>query len=170
MRRLLAAPFAVALLAALAGAAPVSAAEPTAPPTMHNATRVKGLAHTLKVWPPGTLHELPEPAADQTLYSLVLDVKESGKASPVLPNFQLEGKRVPVFSDKELGEELEGRTVEATLELVGDDRGRRWMIRDLAVVPESAAPAKKSGKAKAGEKLQALEPSQPPPAPPGSGS
>ncbi len=101
-----------------------------------NASRVVATVLGQSVWPPGSLaNTLPLVPADQTFYSLRVDVHAVEAGQPALESFGRRGMVVDAFSEDPLGSDLAGKKIEATLKLAGDTRGVRWWISNVRVLP-----------------------------------
>ena len=138
---------ALVLLVVLAGCAAVSGprdrassvsdvAPPPPSPVPENASHITATVCKVSVWPPGSLkNALPPVPADQFLYSLVIEIHTTSPTSSQLESLARPAMVVEVFSSEALGSELVGKKIEATLKMIGDTRGVRWMISNVRAMP-----------------------------------
>jgi hypothetical protein len=114
-----------------------SQAAPPAPSRVAaNGSRVTANVLARKVWPPGSLENVPPSVpADQTLYSVSLKLIASEPNSPETSNLAETGRTLDAFSSIEIPETLVGKTVTAVLTLTGGTDGVRWVISDCKPLP-----------------------------------
>lgn len=103
---------------------------PSSAPVAPNASLITAKVLKYSIWNGGLL-ELPQ---ETTLYSLVLEVLTSEQISPELLNLVRPGDRIEAFSREALTPELFGKKIEATVRLVGDERGQRFWIGGINII------------------------------------
>ncbi len=115
---------------------PPQVAPPPPAPVPPNASRITASVVRHSVWPPGSLHgPLPPVPADQTLYSLRVEIHTSAPENSELPSLARNGIVIEAFSSDTLAAGLVEKKIEATLKLTGDTRGVRWWISNVRALP-----------------------------------
>lgn len=111
-------------------------APPPPGPVPPNASRITASVLKHSVWPPGSLHgPLPPVPADQTLYSLRVEIHTSAPENSELPSLARNGIVIEAFSSDLLASGLVEKKIEATLKLTGDTSGVRWWISNVRALP-----------------------------------
>jgi len=101
-----------------------------------NASRITATVRQYTVWPPGSLRKrLPPVPADQTLYSLTVQVDTSEPENSELENLAVPDSTIEVFSDFPLTSRLVNQQIQATIRMTGDTRGVRWVIVKVLSLP-----------------------------------
>jgi hypothetical protein len=93
-----------------------------------NMSRLSGVVLRYTVYPPGTLLPPPPVVEAATYYSITVDVRA---AVPVLrgtESLARPGGVIEAFSTVPLAADLAGHQVELVVSLIGDTRGRRWIM------------------------------------------
>lgn len=122
---------------ASAGAYTVSQLAPPSPARVpRNASHVSATVLQHSVWPPGSLTKtVPSMPAEQTLYSLVIEIHTAAPEQAGLDSRAQPGMVIEAFATEMVAADLPGKRIEATVALTGDTRGVRWRIANIRVLP-----------------------------------
>lgn len=123
-------------IALFGSALAMEAAEPAPGIIGPNASRITATVLARKVWPPGSLENVrPLVQPDQTFYSVRVRLTASDYVSPDLDHLAPAGRTLELFTLKPLFPDVAGKTIHATIKLIGDTNGSRWMIEQLSPLP-----------------------------------
>lgn len=106
--------------------------QPFQAPLIPNASRIRARVVKYSIWDA----TLVSPQNHQTLYSLVLDTCASDKVGNEV-SLVKPGERIEAFSRDALSADLFGRTIQAVVRARGDERGQRFWLRDVRLLPPS---------------------------------
>lgn len=129
-----------ALLALSVGfAEPTTGSQSSQAPLIPNASRIRARVVKYSIWDAA----LVSSQSQQALYSLVFDVCASEKVGDE-PSLVKVGDRIEAFSHDPLSADLFGKTIQSVVRARGDERGQRYWLRDVRLVPPGdACPAEK---------------------------
>lgn len=99
-------------------------------PLIPNASRIRARVVKYSVWDA----TLVDSQNQHVLYSLVLDVCASEKVGEE-PSLVKVGDRIEAFSRDALSADLFGKTIQCVVRARGDERGQRFWLRDVRLVP-----------------------------------
>lgn len=105
----------------------------TVPP---NISSVTATVLSRKTWPAGSLQESrPALAADRIYYSAGLKILTVAPATEGRTSHAEIGQTIEAFATQEIPASAVGQKISGTVELIGDTRGVRWMLRSFQLHP-----------------------------------
>ena len=127
--------FAGAMLLGCGSVAGQASAPAPPAPLPPNGSRITGTVLAYRVWPPGSLENVPPRVApDLTLYSLTVRITASEFVDPNIDNLAPVERTVEIFSSQPLPASSVGKTIQATIKLVGRTDSHRWMVEQLSSI------------------------------------
>jgi hypothetical protein len=98
-------------------------------PVAPNGSLIKATVLKYSIWNSTLL--IPSHLAPTQLYSLMLSVHTADPSSPDLPSFVKAKDSIETFTLDKLPTELFGKSIHATVRLIGDEYGQRFWIQNI---------------------------------------
>jgi len=100
-----------------------------------NASRIVATVLSQKVWPPGSLENVrPLVPSDRAYSSLTVRVTASEFVSPDVDHLAGADRTIELFTLDSLPTDFAGKSIQATIRLIGDADHSRWMLETLSSV------------------------------------
>jgi hypothetical protein len=77
----------------------------------------------------------PRVAPDLTLCSLTVRITAAESVAPTVDHFARSDRTIEIFTTVTLPPDLVGKTIQATVKLLGDAEHSRWMIENYSSLP-----------------------------------